>query len=70
MYKRLLVGVCLTVTSVAFVRGQTPRAQRPATPAAVAAVPDASAQRALLDQYCVTCHNQKLKTAKIGRAHV
>ena len=23
----------------------------------------ATAQRAVLDQYCVTCHNQKLKTA-------
>src|SRR5689334_7581877 len=23
----------------------------------------ASAQRALLDRYCVTCHNEKLKTA-------
>jgi cytochrome c5 len=26
---------------------------------------DASAQRALLDQYCVTCHNAKLKTANL-----
>src|ERR1700676_3563531 len=24
---------------------------------------NASAQRALLDRYCVTCHNEKLKTA-------
>src|SRR5579863_2125316 len=34
-----------------------------------------SAQRAILDQYCVTCHNQKLKTAgllldKMDLAHV
>src|SRR5580658_6146869 len=34
-----------------------------------------SAQRAVLDQYCVTCHNQKLKTAglqldKMDLAHV
>jgi len=34
-----------------------------------------SAQRAVLDQYCVTCHNQKLKTAglqldKLDLAHV
>src|SRR5204863_643719 len=40
--------------------------QRPAAPAAsVASVPDVSAQRALVDQYCVTCHNQKLKTANL-----
>src|SRR5580704_8037293 len=31
-------------------------AQSPTTPLPVAS------QRALLDQYCVTCHNQKLKT--------
>ena len=69
MYKRLFVVVCLTITSVAFVSGQAPRVpreQRPATPAAAASpAPDVSAQRALLDQYCVTCHNQKLKTANL-----
>ena len=37
-------------------------AQRPATAAAVLATTGAS-ERALLDQYCVTCHNQRLKTA-------
>src|SRR5947209_6109257 len=26
-------------------------------------IPSASAERALLDQYCVVCHNQRLKTA-------
>ena len=36
---------------------------------------DAPAERALLNQYCVTCHNQKLKTAdleldKLDTAHV
>ncbi len=36
---------------------------------------DAAAERALLNQYCVTCHNQKLKTAgleldKLDTAHV
>ena len=42
-------------------RQQAPSNQQPATPAAVAAhdVP----ARAVLDKYCVTCHNQKLKTA-------
>jgi mono/diheme cytochrome c family protein len=36
------------------------------TPAATAAAaPDAAAQRALVDQYCVTCHNARLKTADL-----
>ena len=36
-------------------------------PAALAfqAAPTASPQRALLDRYCVTCHNQRLKTANL-----
>jgi hypothetical protein len=58
------------MTSVAFISGQAPRparvSQRPAAPASsVATVPDVSAQRALVDQYCVPCHNQKLKTANL-----
>jgi hypothetical protein len=28
--------------------------------------PSAAAQRALLDQYCVTCHNDKVKTANLS----
>jgi hypothetical protein len=51
--------------SVAFVSGQAPRVDRPVTNAPVAAIPDVSAPRAVLDQYCVTCHNQKLKTANL-----
>jgi hypothetical protein len=66
VYKRLLVVVCLTITSVAFVSGQAPRTERPATPAvSVAPAPDASVPRAVVDQYCVPCHNQKLKTANL-----
>ena len=40
----------------------TTYAQRPATASAVLATTAAS-ERALLDQYCVICHNQRLKTA-------
>ena len=39
------------------------RAQQPGTPASTPAGSTTSPQRALLDQYCVTCHNQRLKTA-------
>jgi mono/diheme cytochrome c family protein len=38
-------------------------AAAPASPAATAA--DLAAQRQLLDQYCVTCHNARLKTANL-----
>ena len=72
MLKRLPVVVCLTIMSVAYVSGQAPRVrpaarpgQGPSTSPPAAAAPDVTAQRALLDQYCVTCHNQKLKTANL-----
>src|SRR5277367_4507255 len=51
---------------------QTASPQASSTPAQVT---DASSERALLNQYCVTCHNQKLKTGgleldKLDTAHV
>src|SRR6516225_6313467 len=62
------IGVLLAVLGVS---GQTASRQKPqARPEPVAAKssaasPDITAQRALLDQYCVTCHNAKLKTANL-----
>ena len=55
------------------IAGAQPRPQAPAPTAAprpVASVPaapaqDVAAQRALMDQYCVVCHNEKLKTANL-----
>jgi hypothetical protein len=41
-------------------------APRGRTPAAAPAVTDTAAPRALLDQYCVTCHNDRLKTAQLS----
>ena len=43
--------------------GQTSTAQRVPSIAAPAQV---SAQRALIDQYCITCHNQRLKTGGLS----
>ena len=81
MFKKVLVTGCLTIISVSYVAGQAPRPQQPsgttpavrpaaaaqrpgaATPAAPS--PDVAKQRAVLDQYCVVCHNQKLKTANL-----
>src|SRR5438128_1096449 len=76
---KLLVAGCVAAMTVALVSGQTgqtgqrpkpgsnPAAKPQATPqaAAKAPAPDAAAQRALVDQYCVTCHNARLKTANL-----
>ncbi len=52
---KLLVAAWVVV-SVTLVSGQAP----PPGPA-----PDAARQRALIDQYCVTCHNARTKTANL-----
>src|SRR5215831_11658730 len=59
--------------SVALVSGQSSQVARQSKPAsnptvqsqAKPQVPDVATQRALIDQYCVTCHNAKLKTANL-----
>jgi hypothetical protein len=61
---RFAIGCIAAVTALA--------AQTAPTPTQAT---DAPAERALLNQYCVTCHNQKLKTAdleldKLDTAHV
>ena len=44
-------------------RQQTaPQAPAPVTPVAPATGEEATKSRALVDQYCVTCHNARLKT--------
>jgi len=66
-YKRILIKTgCYLVLHVAWLQAApppqagTPQAQ-PSPPSAHVALP----QRALLDKYCVTCHNQRLRTASI-----
>src|SRR4030095_15445256 len=51
----ILAAVLALATSTVAVPPVPQSSQVPTNPAA--------AQRALLDQYCVTCHNQQLKTA-------
>src|SRR5215475_16165556 len=48
----VVLGCCLVVSAVP-----------PQTPATSSAVSASSPYRALLDQYCVTCHNERAKTA-------
>ena len=62
-----LAGLALTVSLGVQIRAS---AQQPAQQVAAAqsspstgAVPPASSHRRVVDRYCVTCHNQKLKTA-------
>ena len=71
--------IAVAIVSVAFVSGQTTRPQRPAPRAQqrpVSSAPqrqapnaspasDVAAERAVVDQYCVVGHNQKLKTANL-----
>jgi mono/diheme cytochrome c family protein len=55
----LLTGLGIALSAV-LVLPQS-RAPSPAT-----VTPTASAQRAILDQYCVTCHNDRAKTANLS----
>src|SRR6185437_777320 len=64
----LVLGIC----AVALVLYPAPQKSTGPPPAPVMSP---ASQRALLDKYCVTCHNQKLKTAgltldKLDVAHV
>jgi len=62
-----LIGVWVAVLTVAVVSGQAgptpPSARAAATSTVNAAGADAATQRAIVNQYCVTCHNARLKTA-------
>jgi mono/diheme cytochrome c family protein len=61
--KGIVFGLAI-VLGAAIMQSQT----RPASPSPKPAAPaaGAAAERALLDQYCVTCHNDKLKTANLS----
>src|SRR2546426_4071997 len=68
MKKRLLLAGSMALMLAILSYGQTagPQKQSAATGAAPAtAATSATAQRALLDQYCVTCHNDRTKRANL-----
>jgi len=65
MKKRLLVSGCLVVMSMVLTSGQTLGPQRPSSTGAASPAPFGSTERRVLDQYCVICHNEKLKTANL-----
>src|SRR6267143_908910 len=67
MVKRLAAIGCAGLLSITATRPQTASAQAAAQPARAGQTTPAaaagSAQRALLDHYCVGCHNQRAKQA-------
>ena len=68
MNTRLLVAGCVILMSSMLVSAQTGQTARQTNPAATAAVPDAAEaakQQAVIKQYCVTCHNDRLKTGTL-----
>ena len=61
---------CVGLLSVAFgdalLDAQQPRASAPIAPTSSPPAPTAPPSRTLLDSYCVTCHNQRAKTADLA----
>ncbi len=60
---RLAIG-CIAAVTVLTAQTAGPQGS-PQASSPPAQVTDARGERALLNQYCVTCHNQKLKTANL-----
>src|SRR6476619_3118411 len=50
--------------------GRLQAAGQAVKPAAAAAAPRTAPDRALLDKYCLTCHNDRLKTAGFTLEHL
>src|SRR5579862_7467537 len=65
MSRRLLVVIVgwMALLSVASGHGHAAGPQQPALNPSILST---SQQRALLDRYCVTCHNEKLRTAGLA----
>jgi cytochrome c5 len=58
------LAFCVNVETSAQAPGQQQTVTRPSTPVAPVAAP-APDNRRLLDRYCVTCHNERMKTADL-----
>src|SRR3989442_15231330 len=59
MFKPILGGMGMTLAFAYHLQAITPQRPVPAT------VSQSSQHRATLDRYCVTCHNEKLRTADL-----
>ncbi len=70
MNKKVLATGVIAVLSAVLISGQTRAPGTQATASAANAgqasqTPDTSAPRAIIDKYCVTCHNEKANTANL-----
>src|SRR5213594_1630138 len=65
MKKRLLLAGSMALMLAILSYGQTAGPQKQAAATGAAPATSATAQRALLDQYCVTCHNDRTKRANL-----
>jgi hypothetical protein len=63
---RSIVAICVTVICLAFSGWTVVRAGGPALRPAVAAPAAPADFHPLLNQYCVVCHNQRLKIAGLS----
>src|SRR5437870_5391276 len=66
MKRKALVIGCIVIGSTALGQSQAAGPQGPPPGAAAAS----ATPRALLDQYCVTCHNDRTKTANLSLAQL
>ncbi len=64
-----MFGAVVVAAISVIARGQAAAPDGQHRTAADAAALGAASQRALLDQYCVTCHNDRLKTAQLSLEH-
>jgi len=64
MSQSILIGGVLAILTVTAVSGQGPQPQR--TPPASNPSTDVAAPRAVIDKYCVGCHNARLKTGGLA----
>jgi hypothetical protein len=62
---RLLIITCALPIAVVFGQAPAPAPKPVIKPAAGVQAPDVTTQRAMVNQYCVTCHNAKLNTANL-----
>src|SRR4051794_31572082 len=70
MTKRIIPFVIIWIVAVAFARGNAQVAgaagASPGLPVAGSPAAAADPQTAFVNQYCVTCHNQRLKTGGLA----
>ena len=63
---RLVIACGVTMLAVRVSGQSSQTAPAPTPPVARAQAADAAPQRALVDRYCVGCHNAKLLTANLS----